>query len=121
MSDENRVRGAVRASDSTRQPQQIARDDLVTLLTTYSRMTATPEETDAMLLRVYGPDRIPATASRARSQEGRDCETCGRRLPSQRVRWCSRRCRYSKTPPTTEQIRAEMVEALDRLIEETAE
>jgi hypothetical protein len=70
-------------------------EPLVAFLTTYSRMTVTAEETDAMLRRAYGTDRIPGTESRRRSQMGKDTRTCGMPECTETARscgWCYQHC-----------------------------
>lgn len=63
------------ASDFNRSTHANPLDRIVQAATTYSRM-ATPEESDAMLRRVYGDDRMPGSEARRRSQTGRAWRAC---------------------------------------------
>lgn len=40
-------------------------------------MMATPEEHEKVMLRIYGPDRLPGTETRRMSQEGLRCSAKG--------------------------------------------
>lgn len=54
------------------------RDPLVVFVTEYARFSV--EEHERLMLRIYGPDRLPGTESRRMSQEGLSCsrEHCER-------------------------------------------
>lgn len=72
----------------------VARPDPLALAATEYGMLATAEETDRMLRRVYGPDRIPGTESRRHSQMG-ETKTCGMTgcdLPARSCGWCYDHC-----------------------------
>jgi hypothetical protein len=69
---------------------------LVAMATSYA-MIATPEETEAMLRRAYGPDRIPGTEVRRRSQRlgmawATPCAMQGCDKPALSCGWCREHC-----------------------------
>jgi hypothetical protein len=107
-------------------------DVVVRAATDYSRMAVSVEEHEQMMLRIYGPDRLPGTAARARSQEGRRsrepdphgaCAVCGEPL-TWGLRYCSQKCFHKSRlhkPPTHAELIEEMQVALDRLREEVGD
>ena len=68
-------------------------DSLVVAATTYGMM-ASPEQTEAMLRRVYGPGRMPGTESRRRSQmsETPECAMPECQDKPRSCGWCFRHC-----------------------------
>lgn len=116
-------------SDFTRQEQPATSDPIVVFVTTYSGfMTVSPEETDAMLARVYGPGRQPGYEGRRWDRGGSPrepkphgaCERCGEPM-TWGARFCSRNCyrqwveEHKPAPPTAEELFAEMQTALGEL------
>lgn len=82
------------ARDFTRMDQASSYRAVVGLSTSYSGMLVSAEETGRMLRRVYGPDRIPGTESRRRSQMG-EAKTCGMTgctQPARSCGWCFDHC-----------------------------
>lgn len=130
MKREDRAKDPAPAGDFNRKHNDATSADLVAFLTTYSRMTVTPEEHEKVLLRIYGPDRLPGTDSRRRSQMGLPprgksprepkphgaCEQCGEPL-TWGLRFCSRDCWHESKRPgpmTNAEIIAEMRAAIAR-------
>ena len=132
----DRAINPIPACDFNRTAELSCSDALVVAATEYG-MLATPEQIDRMMLAAYGPDRIPGTESRRRSQEGRPQEGrptrtcsipgCGKKHMSRGwcgmhyMRWYSHGdplwTRPPKPIPTPGEIQAEMREALARLVE----
>ncbi|MBD8870930.1 DUF2116 family Zn-ribbon domain-containing protein [Nocardioides donggukensis] len=118
------------SGDFTAEDQAATSDPFVAFVTTYSRMTATPEETDAMLDRAYGKGRHPGYEGRrwdrgeVRSPREPEphgaCEQCGEPL-TWGFRFCSQECwnvwraEQKPDPPTPSEMLVEMQAALDEL------
>lgn len=96
--------------------------ELIRAATSYSRMMATPEETDAMLDRAYGKGRHPGYEGRRWDRARLVCERCGAERPSKNSRFCSWACYaewerelHRPDPQTPAELVEEMQEALDEL------
>ncbi len=130
MKREDRATDPAPAGDFYRTPNDATSDPLVEFLTNYSGFSV--EEHEQVLLRIYGPDRLPGTESRRRSNMGetaskheRACAQCGEPLPW-RFRFCSQACwgewRESHPEPSLDRATLdEMLAALDALRQEVTE
>lgn len=124
MKREDRAKDPAPAGDFYRNANDATSDPLVEFLTSYSGFSV--EEHEKVLLRIYGPDRLPGTESRRRSNMGestskadRACVQCGEPL-TWRFRFCSQVCwgQWHEDQPeqwVSADIRAEMSAALDEL------
>lgn len=96
MKREDRAKDPAPAGDFHRKANDATPDPLVEFLTSYSGFSV--EDHEELLLRIYGPDRLPGTESRRRSNMGqtaskseRACAQCGEPL-TWRPRFCSQAC-----------------------------
>lgn len=129
MKRDDRATDPATAGDFYRDRKPATSDPLVEFLTTYSRMIVSAEEIERQLLAAYGPDRLPGTESRRRSNMGlsprepvlRTCAQCGEAL-AWTPRFCSQACwrvwheEHQRPPVSAEtlaEMKAEMLAARD--------
>jgi hypothetical protein len=127
---EDRATDPAPAGDFHRTTNDATSDPLVEFLTNHSGFSV--EEHEKVLLRIYGPDRLPGTESRRRSNMGetaskheRACAQCGEPL-MWRPRFCSQACwaEWRESHPKyvlDAATQAEMQAALDALRQEVIE